>query len=547
MPRTAGDMAMGVRIELALVLWAGAARPAEAQAPNAPPAPTPVKACTPAHHCRAPLKDCVVGDDGIERCTVDGPPPMSVAPPLVTVQAPAAGATLPSPDRSACRPGGAVCYTSPAPDCPPEKAARVLCFSGRIGAIRNDPAAPARPSYLEIPMPALPPPQDTYAPDLASVPDCVWRELDSASRARVRTAAEHAPVMGPLRNWGMDAQAQGIDLVTPAHRCDPRWRFHYVANFNAWRIGVTEGLALERLASAQIRREALDAIWREDEALRRIIVSYFADVDAHAFAAARAKNAAMRPLLQAAWIKLGQKVEEHPAPESAQLAAWSYWIARGWEAHALDPLTRRPDAPAAAAPSPPQDADASAMVIARAKARADRGDYDGATALLRPAAASGDTDALVALGVMSEHGMGSAPDAVAAKGYYEQASAAGNARGRYNLALLYLEGRGTKRDPAKGLALLQQAADQDDGPALVKLAALYLVGDGVPASDEMAFALYKRAADRRDAYGEYNLGLMYDKGRGVEQNPDEARRLVALAAAHGLAEAKAAMANEQKR
>jgi hypothetical protein len=271
--------------------------------------------------------------------------PASVAPAppqpaLVTVQAPPDGAQLPSRAAEACRRSNVVCYIAPAPDCPPEKAAHGLCFSGQVGAIRNEAVGPVQPLRLAIPSPDAPVPQDSFAPELADVPGCVWRELEPASRTRIRAVAKGASAMGPLKNWGMETQAQGIDLVTPAHRCDPRWRFHYLANFMAWRIGVTEGLSLERLDAAHFQREAVEAVWREDTALQRNIVGYFADLDAHDVAAARLKSAAMKPLLQAAWARLGGKVEAEPGPESAQMAARSYWIARGWETEALGPLTK---------------------------------------------------------------------------------------------------------------------------------------------------------------------------------------------------------------
>lgn len=94
-------------------------------------------------------------------------------------------------------------------------------------------------------------------------------------------------------------------------------------------------------------------------------------------------------------------------------------------------------------------------------------------------------------------------------------------------------------DVAGAMPILRKAANAGYAPAQV------LLGEILDLSeyDEEAAAMYRKAADQGDAEGQFRLGTLYSQGEGVKKDPNEARRLIRLAAEQGHLQATNVMAH----
>lgn len=135
------------------------------------------------------------------------------------------------------------------------------------------------------------------------------------------------------------------------------------------------------------------------------------------------------------------------------------------------------------------------------------------------------------------------------RGEYEQAfrllkpaADAGDAGAQLRIGLMYYAGKGTRENDREAFSWFRRAAEQGLGEAQFQLAAMYMFGYGVTAPaaelDREAARWYLAAAEQGHIEAQYTVGLMLLAGTGFAQNPDEARLWMQRAAAQGHAQAR---------
>ncbi|TAK84829.1 MAG: hypothetical protein EPO20_13390 [Betaproteobacteria bacterium] len=159
-----------------------------------------------------------------------------------------------------------------------------------------------------------------------------------------------------------------------------------------------------------------------------------------------------------------------------------------------------------------------------ARALAHTGDFERAHIEARAAAAAGSTPAMILMGVMSQRGLGTAPDEAKALAWYRKAAEAGDRRGA-SLAGLPV----TYTAPS-----IAEQAERGDARAQHNLAAQLERGKKY---DE-AFQWYERAARQGFEASAMNLAQMYEKGLGVKEDRAEAQKRYRALAAQGNGEAR---------
>lgn len=149
-------------------------------------------------------------------------------------------------------------------------------------------------------------------------------------------------------------------------------------------------------------------------------------------------------------------------------------------------------------------------------------DYSQALTWYRKAAALGNEDAEVNLGLMYSQGQGVPQDFAQALVWYRKAADQGLASAQNNIGALYYGGQGVSQDYAQARVWFMKAADQGYAPAQISVGALYLLGLGLVQDSEQAAVWIRKAADQGDAGAENNLGGLYYNGQGVQQDYGQA-------------------------
>jgi TPR repeat protein len=163
------------------------------------------------------------------------------------------------------------------------------------------------------------------------------------------------------------------------------------------------------------------------------------------------------------------------------------------------------------------------------------GDYAGALALLGPLVERGHPRAQAVLGVMTEGGEGMPADPVAALELFRASAAQGFPGGLYAVGAAYHNGsNGVTQDYAQARKWYWKAASLDFGPALTDLGRLLRDGQGGPKDPVTALALMERATTIGDRNGIAELAYMLATGDGAVIDLPRARKLYAIAAAHGI-------------
>ena len=143
----------------------------------------------------------------------------------------------------------------------------------------------------------------------------------------------------------------------------------------------------------------------------------------------------------------------------------------------------------------------------------------------------GQRDALFAVG--AAHLSDGDPDA--AMRWLEEAARRGSELAHYRLGLVLLEAGGAIITP-EGAAQFEKSSDLGYGPASVQLGRYYSESASPLYDFNRAQALFKKGAAQGDPMGWLQLAWLYVSGNDEsDQNMDEALRLVALAARHGVA------------
>lgn len=161
-----------------------------------------------------------------------------------------------------------------------------------------------------------------------------------------------------------------------------------------------------------------------------------------------------------------------------------------------------------------------------------KGDWETAYKLLKPIAETDNSQSAVAqqrLGLLTEHGRGTAKDPAAAAKWYQKAADQGDMVAQGHLGRLYRLGTGVPRDPALAAKWSIKAATQGNAAAQANLGYMSLEGFGSPADPAAAAGWFKRAAEQGDASAMLGLATLYEAGRGVPKDVVQADKWYALA------------------
>ena len=124
-------------------------------------------------------------------------------------------------------------------------------------------------------------------------------------------------------------------------------------------------------------------------------------------------------------------------------------------------------------------------------------------------------------------------DFITALGKFKSAAAQGEANALLNLGIMYGEGQGVLQDYAESSRWYKLAAAKGVVQAQFNLGYRYDIGRGVVQDYAEALRWYKLAAAQGHASAQSNLGTMYDKGQGVIQDYTRAHMWFNLAAVTG--------------
>ena len=163
--------------------------------------------------------------------------------------------------------------------------------------------------------------------------------------------------------------------------------------------------------------------------------------------------------------------------------------------------------------------------------------YEKAVSCFEKSAKYGQTDALVRLGTMHLHGVGTIPpDQQKAFHYFRQAAQADNGLGWEWVAYCHYWGYGTQQNRQKALQFYHKAAQKGSCHSQYMLGYIYGY-DVTPPDLKKAARWFKKAARQGHSDAQLKLGFYYHHGRGVKQNYKTAFTLFTQAAAQGHAAA----------
>lgn len=152
---------------------------------------------------------------------------------------------------------------------------------------------------------------------------------------------------------------------------------------------------------------------------------------------------------------------------------------------------------------------------------------EGHLAAIRAAAAAGDGEAQLILGVIFEEGHGLGRDSQEAVFWYTEAAEQGSLEAQLILADIYSAGRFGLQDVAEAKRWWKMAARQGDARAQAILGGIFADGESVTRDDAEAGRWYRKAAEQGLADAQFILGVMYAVGRGGGQRRERSRSVVA--------------------
>ena len=129
-----------------------------------------------------------------------------------------------------------------------------------------------------------------------------------------------------------------------------------------------------------------------------------------------------------------------------------------------------------------------------------------------------------------------------AQAEWRVAAAAGDADAALFLGVVYDVGQGAPQSPAQAADWYARAASLGSVPAMFNLGVLYDIGRGVGRDPAQAAQWYERAAQQGYARAEYNLALMLQDGPGIPRDRKRAQYWFWRAAGHGVTAARSHLA-----
>lgn len=155
-------------------------------------------------------------------------------------------------------------------------------------------------------------------------------------------------------------------------------------------------------------------------------------------------------------------------------------------------------------------------------------------AAVQKAAAQGDAEAQLMLGVIYNYGWNDVPeDHQQGVEWIRRAAEQGLAAAQSELGVIYLDGIYVPKDYQQAVVLCLKAAEQGDRVAQFKLGLMYSDGKGVPQNYKHAAIWYREAAKRGVIGAQLELALMYANGQGVVKNYPQAYAWYSVVAANG--------------
>jgi TPR repeat protein len=148
---------------------------------------------------------------------------------------------------------------------------------------------------------------------------------------------------------------------------------------------------------------------------------------------------------------------------------------------------------------------------------------------VKMAADSGDTDAMVTLGVDFATGHGVLKNPERAFELFSKSAAAGNPEAVSDLGSMYSNGIFVKQDFAKALDYYEKAIEGGSSFSLNQLGVMYFAGKGVERDYHAAAEYFKQAADLDDGYALKSLAIMNERGLLGGKNLEQAGALRARA------------------
>lgn len=115
----------------------------------------------------------------------------------------------------------------------------------------------------------------------------------------------------------------------------------------------------------------------------------------------------------------------------------------------------------------------------------------------------------------------------------QRAAAAGDPDAELSLGMMYQRGSGVPGSPTEAYKWFRKASDDGSIRATNYLAWAYANGDGVKRDGPAAIKLFQKSAASGNAQGEYGLGMMYANGAGAMRSDSLATLWFRKAAAQG--------------
>ncbi len=161
-------------------------------------------------------------------------------------------------------------------------------------------------------------------------------------------------------------------------------------------------------------------------------------------------------------------------------------------------------------------------------------------------AEQGNRDAQFHAGLIYANGQGITKDDKQAVDWFSKAAKQGHREAQTKLGFMYATGKGVEQNYTAAFYWCYQAAEQGDVIAQYNLGMMYAKGQGVVKDNSLAVSWYSKAAAQGDAHAQYNLGVMYANGIGVPKDGKQAVVWYQQAAKQGLAEAIAALKQQNR-
>jgi uncharacterized protein len=176
-------------------------------------------------------------------------------------------------------------------------------------------------------------------------------------------------------------------------------------------------------------------------------------------------------------------------------------------------------------------------------AKGQQGEERRAAEHIRRAADAGLPVAVYWLGVLTDHGTGTARNTTAAAELYRRAAAMGHRSAQACWGRALMAGLGVDRNPVEGESWLRRAALVGDPEAAALLGDLYATGGALPPNFAEAEIWFRRAAEAGHPVAARSLGLIYLNGAGAPPDPKEAGLWLRVAADAGDSRARLELAS----